>query len=341
MGGSKVLYFRVGLMVLGGLAAIVGVAAWIGAGRLQPAGERFETYFTESVQGLDPGAAVRFRGVQVGRVISIQLALSEYPDATRGTATQGGAAALVVVRFDVERSLTELRTPARETQAVDVGLRVRMSSQGLTGVTYLEADFLDPTRFPPMQVPWTPRYRVIPSAPSTLTQFQSQAEALLGELRQADVAGMVRDLRAVLDAVREQITTGEGYATLVGAADAMRSLDATLKAAGPATVEAVHAARDAAEALRQLLEGPLGGELTAASASLRSGLARLPAMLGTIEATARRLDAVGADANRDVGPLLRDLRATAENLRAITEQMRLYPSRFLFGAPPPQTEERR
>jgi ABC-type transporter Mla subunit MlaD len=134
---------------------------------------------------------------------------------------------------------------------------------------------------------------------------------------------------------------GEGYAALVGAADAMRSLDDTLRAAGPPAVDAITEARAAAVALRRLLEGPLGGELIAASASLRAALARLPATLATIEATARRLDAVGADANRDAGPLLRDLRATADNLRTITEQMRLYPSQFLFGQPPPRPEERR
>ena len=341
MGGSKALYFRVGLMVLAGLAAIVGVTIWIGADRLRPAGERFETYFSESVQGLDPGAAVRFRGVQVGRVSDIGLAFNLYPEAMRDTRMAEVAARLVVVRFEVDRNRIEMRGPAQQAETIAAGLRVRMSSQGLTGVTYLEADFLDPDRFPPLRVPWTPNYRVIPSAPSTLTQFQSQAEALLGELRQADLAGVVADLRGVLNVVREQMTTGEGYAALVGAADAMRSLDTTLQAAGPAAVDAVRETRDAAEALRKLLDGPLGGELTAASASLRAALARLPTTLATIESTARRLDGVGADANRDVGPLLRDLRATAENLRAITEQMRLYPSQFLFGQPPPRTEERR
>jgi ABC-type transporter Mla subunit MlaD len=341
MGGSRALYFRVGLMVLAGLAAIVGIAAWIGADRLRPAGDRFESYFTESVQGLDPGAAVRFRGVQVGRVTSIVLAFNEYAGAIRDIELQNVAARMVVVRFDVDRRSIEMRTPSQHAQAVAAGLRVRMASQGLTGVTYLEADFFDPGRFPEVRVPWLPRYRVIPSAPSTLTQFQSQAEALLAELREADLPAVLGDLRGLLAVVREQFATGEGYAALVGAADALRSIDAAARDAGPAMIAALNEARAAAEAVRRLTEGPLGSDVGAAAAALRTSLARLPATLAAAEAAVRRIDGIGADVSRDLGPLLRDLRVAADNLRAITEQMRQYPSQILFGQPPPRPEERR
>jgi paraquat-inducible protein B len=341
MGGSKALYFRVGLMVLGGLAAILGVALWIGADRLRPAGDTFETYFTESVQGLDPGAAVRFRGVQVGRVTSILLAFNEYADAMRDLELQNVASRMVVVRFDVDRRSIEMRSADQHAQAVRAGLRVRMSSQGLTGVTYLEADFFDPSRFPEPRVPWTPRFRVIPSAPSTLTQFQSQAEALLAELRQADLPAVLGELRGVLATVREQITSGEGYAALVGAADAMRSIDTTVRDAGPALVTALNEAGAAAEAVRKLVEGPLGSDVSAAATALRSSLARLPATLAAAETAVRRIDGIGADVSRDIGPLLRDLRVASDNLRAITEQMRQYPSQILFGQPPPRPDERR
>ena len=37
---------------------------------------------------------------------------------------------------------------------LDRGFRVRLASQGLTGVAYLEADYLDPERNPPLEIDW-------------------------------------------------------------------------------------------------------------------------------------------------------------------------------------------
>jgi paraquat-inducible protein B len=341
MGGSKALYLRVGAMVLAGLGAIVGVGLWIGADRLAPAGVTYETYFVESVQGLDPGAAVRFRGVQVGRVSSISLAFAEYTESMQNVRADDIAARLVVVRFQIDPRRAEFRSAEDHAAAVAAGLRVRMSSQGLTGVTYLEADFLDGARFPVPVVPWTPRYRVVPSVPSTLTQFQSQAEALLAELREADLTGVLGDLRSLFAVVREQLATGEGYAALVAAADAMRALDTTIRTAGPAATATLQETQAAAEAVRRLAEGPMGAELAAAAASLRAGLARLPNTLASAESAVRRLDGIGADVSRDIGPLLRDLRIAADNLRAVTEQARQFPSQIILGAPPPRPPEER
>lgn len=338
MKANQALYVRVGAVVLAGLGAIAAMVLWIGADSLRPTGERMETYFAESVQGLDPGAPVRFRGVEVGRVQSISLAFVEYREALANTRMDEPRARLVVVRFDADPRRVPRQDDQEFARMVASGLRVRMSSQGVTGVIYLEIDFLDPQRFPAEAVPWRPRDRVIPSVPSTLTQFQSQAEALLAQLREADIAGTLSDLRDLFGAFREQFVTGEGYAAMVAAADALRSLDATLRAAGPEAVATLAETRATAEALRRVAEGPLATDASAAANSLRTAMARLPGTLAAAESAARRLDSVGAEANRDIGPLLRDLRAAAENLRAVTEGMRQYPSQILFGAPPPRRE---
>jgi paraquat-inducible protein B len=340
MNPDQRLWVRVGAMVLGGIATIAGLTVWIGADVFRQRGQVFETYFSESVQGLDPGAAVRFRGVQLGRVTEVQLAFVDYRDALRAMPMEDARARLVVVRFDVAPGRLDAERQGRVQDAVGSGLRVRMASQGVTGVSYLELDFVDPRRYPVPSLPWTPRSPFVPSVPSTLTQFQSGAEALLAQLRDADLPGLLREATAALSAIREQLTAGEGYAALVAASDAMRSLDATLRAVSPAATGALAEAQAAAAAVRGLAQGPVVAEAQAAATSLRAGLARLPATLGAAEAAARRLDALGADATRDLPPLLRDLRIAADNLRAVTEQLRQYPSQLLLGAPPPRESGR-
>ena len=71
-------YFKIGVFVLGATAlAVVGIIV-LGAGKWFERSTTVETYFYESVQGLEIGAPVRLRGVRVGRVESIQLAREEY-----------------------------------------------------------------------------------------------------------------------------------------------------------------------------------------------------------------------------------------------------------------------
>ena len=66
--------FRVGVFSIGALVIGVGGLIWIGASRFFEDTVPFVTYFSESVQGLDPGSSVKYRGVPAGRVAKIRIA---------------------------------------------------------------------------------------------------------------------------------------------------------------------------------------------------------------------------------------------------------------------------
>ena len=65
---------QVGVFVID--ATVIGVAGaiWLGASRFLENTSLLVTYFSESVQGLEPGAAVKYRGVPAGRVEKIDIA---------------------------------------------------------------------------------------------------------------------------------------------------------------------------------------------------------------------------------------------------------------------------
>ncbi|MCS6921327.1 MAG: MlaD family protein [Elioraea sp.] len=336
---DKGLYFRVGLAILAGVAALLALVVWIGADTFRRRGFMFETYFAESVQGLDSGAQVRFRGVAIGTVREIAIAAAVYPEAMRGDIPRSEGARLVVVRFELFRDRL-VETSVQQFHAlVESGLRLRMASQGITGILYLEMDFLDPARFPPLIPPWPTKYPVIPAVPSTLAQFQSAAERLMARLNEVDFPGLVERIGALVDALTESVTVGEGYRLLVEGGDLLASLRRQSDAIGPRLEAAALEAERTARGLREIAESrELRGILAntaAASTELRNALARLPATLAATEQTIRRVEALVGEADRDLGPALRDLRLAADNLRALTEQARRYPSQMLFGEPPP------
>ena len=77
MNEARGAFLRVGLLVLGGLALVIGLV-WFFGGSTLSHGTLFETYFGESVQGLEVGAPVKYRGVTVGRVTDLGLVAAEY-----------------------------------------------------------------------------------------------------------------------------------------------------------------------------------------------------------------------------------------------------------------------
>ena len=76
--GDKAAFLRVGLLLAGGVVAAVGLVLFLSRGQVRN-GVAFETYFHESVQGLDVGAPVKFRGVTLGQVTEIALVSAIYP----------------------------------------------------------------------------------------------------------------------------------------------------------------------------------------------------------------------------------------------------------------------
>ena len=66
--------FEVGIFVIIATAIGIGAVVWLGASRFFQETQHFVTYFSESVQGLDPGSSVKYRGVPAGRVDTISIA---------------------------------------------------------------------------------------------------------------------------------------------------------------------------------------------------------------------------------------------------------------------------
>lgn len=318
--------FSVGLLVLAGAVLLVGFVLFLTADRLRSGDALFETYTRESVQGLEVGSPVRYRGVQIGRVAGIALAAAEY----RRPAGENfaGAFQLVVVRFTVDLARTG-DIPSTEG-AVAAGLRTRLATQGLTGVTYIELDFVDPDRFPAPSVPWQPIHPVIPNQPSTAAQVQTAAETLLRRLEGVPVEEIVANLNGVLLDIRSRLESPEADALLRESAALLQDLRGQVDQAQiPAAIGEL---RGAAAGVRGLAEGrevrALLAELTRTTQELR----RVAQSLGP---TVGRVNATVGDVQADLAPILRDLRAATSNLRETTEALRRSPSQALLGAPPP------
>ncbi|GGC63502.1 glycerophosphoryl diester phosphodiesterase [Siccirubricoccus deserti] len=336
---SRGLYLRVGGLVVAGLVLAVGFVLFLTANRFGSGAVMYETYIRESVQGLEVGAPVRYRGVAIGRVAEVGLVSAQY---RRPAGDSFGAAfQLVFVRFMVDAAKIG-ETPSVE-DAIAQGLRVRMASQGITGVNYLEVDFVDPERFPPREVPWEPRYTYIPAIPSTVAQVQNAAEALLNRLQDANLPGVISNVAELIADLRAQVHDGDFAKTLQEASQLLRVLHSQAEGADvPGTMAEL---RGAATDARELITAPqvkqMLASLAAAAADVRTATARLPGSVQTLDAGLRTARSATSDIQAELAPILRDLRTAVANLRDTTEQLRRYPSQAIFGSPPPPPPEAR
>ncbi len=347
---EKLSYFKIGLFVISAtIIAVIGVVV-LGAGALLQKKTILETYIDESVQGLDVGSAVKFRGVSIGKVERITLTSVEYATRRRYVLVRAGLTSDIF-----QFPLANAGSPGFTTE-ISKGLRVRLAAQGLTGTAYLEVDYLDPARNPPLEIDWQPRFPYVPSAQSRITQLSEAVERILRNIEEIDIQritdGIEKSLATITKVAEGANLEGVGKqaAALLGEVrDTNRKLIELV--AGPELKATLADSAAAAGSARQILER--------AEKPLNQMLADLPKALDGVNRVVQRLDSASADLpdssaqmkqtlqrlNRliasqqyEIQTTVQNLRSISESFKEITDNSKKYPSQTLFGAPPPPSK---
>ena len=333
---TRAVYLRVGLLIVGGIGLLVALI-WFLSGARITSGTVFESYFSESVQGLEVGAAVKYRGVTIGRVTDVGLVTAEY-GTNETMAPESTTYRLVFVRYVVDTR--KIGQAPDIPAAVGLGLRVRLASQGITGLSYLELDFVNPTRYPALDVPWKPRAEYIPSMPSTFFQVQDAAQQMLAKLNALDIDKIAQQVSDLLTELRANLASGDVHTTLAETTTLMRTITEAVRAADiPALTAEI---RHSSASVRDVVQGDqvrkLLGNAGLAAERLSTAAARLPPLIASLQSTTQRAGNGTADLEQGLVPLLRDMKATTQNLRELTESLRRYPAQ-VFAQPPPRAAE--
>lgn len=315
---------RVGGFVIVGIVAILGIGLLL-SGRTLERGTPYETYFQESVEGLDVGTAVKYRGVTIGKITDIGLVSAEYPPPSRDSLSDK-VWRQIVVRFEVDRR--KLGEVPNVQRAVDLGLRVQSVPKGITGVSNLELSFVNPADYPVQNVPWTPLSAVVPSRPSTLAQVQEAAVRILSGLTKLDLQGLVANLDTLVASLNRQVATGDVHLALTNVNLLLKTLNTQVQAADiPATTADFRELSNGAKT-RRLID-----QLDQTTANLTKATAALPQLLAVGQSTVGRADEATADLQLQLAPVLENLRATTQNLRDLSATLSRNPGVVL--APPP------
>ncbi|WP_045211486.1 MlaD family protein [Desulfonatronovibrio magnus] len=169
-------YYTIGIFVSIGIILIFAALIILGAGALWRVHVVIETYVDESIQGIDIGSQVKMRGVQIGNVQQVSFVNIKYPEAH--DAQQRYVLLEISLSLKSFGDITPEEFQQFLAQEVLEGLRIRMLPMGITGSAYIEMDYMDPARHPPLPIDWTPEYPYVPSAPGTFTRLEETFESL-------------------------------------------------------------------------------------------------------------------------------------------------------------------
>ncbi|HEX7387110.1 MAG TPA: MlaD family protein [Castellaniella sp.] len=164
-----------------------------------------ELHFDQSVRGLKVGAAVDFHGLEIGKVVDIDV---EY-DSRRKRFYVRVRALVYPMRFsDAYRSLVKAEH-GKEGRAlleplIQHGLRAQLRSASLlTGQQYVALDFFpDQKGIPVPQSPATTSGYLVPTIPGNFDRLQGQLANIVTKLDAVPLDGIGKELQANLKVLR-------------------------------------------------------------------------------------------------------------------------------------------
>jgi len=280
---SQTNHWKLGLFVVAGIGLGLATVFWIGLRRLNRDSIPVVTYFDESVQGLDVGSPVKFRGVTLGTVATITVA----PD-------------LRHVEVWMRIYSDELRRMGFDPDGPrDPLLRPQLASAGITGVKFVQFDTFPPERYKEVDLPFAvPESYYVPAVPSTLKSLEELANDFVARLpKLQDQLGDTlmeakKSLRNLADLVGWVKSDESGVRKLIGSLD--------------------EAARTLKKAIREAELGQTTGSVRAAAGSvggtasqLGGQSAQLEATLVALRETLEAVRALAARLERDPSALLR------------------------------------
>ncbi len=322
----KANYYKIGVFVIIGFIIVVAGIIVFGAGKFFRKKVTIETYFDQSVQGLDVGAPLKLQGVPIGNVSEIAFVFNDYkteynyvlvraeiyPDMVGPRLSRGG-----ILDEEERKKLLE--------GMIEKGVRLELSSQGITGVAFLNMVELDPKRFSALQIDWKPDYFYVPSSPGTITLITQAVENLTQKIEAIDIKGIADKVDQLLTTTNKVVEDAQ----IASVSQDIRRLVASLED-NSKKLDAILESEDVQQSLKDLSE---------ALKNIETSSQEFPKTVAEINRTLREINRFISDKQDQSDLVLDDIRRISENFNELMDTAKKYPSWVLFGNPPPRLDE--
>ncbi|MDP5239439.1 MlaD family protein [Uliginosibacterium sp. 31-16] len=286
----------VGLFVICLGAAAIMAFWWVSGGAQDTT--KYLIISPKSVTGLNPQAAVRYRGVRVGKVIDVDL--------------QDSREVSILIRIDSDVPVTR-------------GTRARIGTQGLTGQGFIQLDDDGSDPAPPKSI-IAGGPGLIPMQPGLMDQATDSAQEIIGRLRKSSER---------MEQVLSPENVARIDQTLKNLAASSASLEKALsQTAGLAADMRRFSSPENAERLTATLEQiqTMSKQLSPAVDDFRKALAKVDAAGTRIDKLGGDVQAsLTADTLPRVNQLMLELQTNTQQLSRVLDDIERSPQLLLLG----------
>lgn len=310
--------YKLGLFVVSALISLFIVLFILGGRSLFEPKIIIETYFDESVSGLDVGAPVRFRGITAGEVVAIELSDVLYESAV----PRENRKSYVIVRSEINGTKSTAEEWNRNIEiSIERGLRATTQLAGITGQQYLSFDYTQADV--ELNFDWDPDYPYVPSTKNSTGKIVSGIQSLISRLDEADINTLVSNINILLETLNKSIGLVD--------VEALNAQLLTLLINTNQMVKGVDGVVSDPE-VKVIISS-----IAQISQSLNSSLSDegdINTLIKDLDRAAVRLDVIMADNQPEINYVMKDLRVTVENLKSFSETLKNQPSSIIFSSEP-------
>lgn len=324
---TKVNFYKIGIFVIIGIIILILLVIGLGSSKYFQSKTYLETYFNESIQGLQNGSAVRYRGITIGHVDKVSLLSQAYTNDQIKNIT-------IYDRYIyVKIAITDPRLEKYEGFLNDLpaqikqGLRIRIASESITGGAYLEVTYLDP-QTPYFEPTWTTTHLYLPSASSTFTQFMGSIGDVFLDMKKAKINELSTSMTTLARTANKAIKQARLAHLSQSTIDTLQQIDNTAQSYS-ALANKLNSVLDnapIAETFNNLNTLTLSLQQTSQEAAKT-----LAALMQAINHSNQLLLQMHAQS----GTILTNMNTASSNLKVFANNAKEYPSQLLFGNPPP------
>ena len=314
---------------------VIGIVIF-GGGKFFTETVKYVMFFDHSVKGLNVGAPVVFRGVEIGSVDSVVI----LADTEKLTVDIPVVIAIEPDRFQTTGEIKLAKSPYERAKAlIERGLRAQLAVESIvTGQLMIEMDFLPdtPVRLKGMDLGY-PEIPTIPSSFEKLTQI----------LKKVPIEEIFEKLLSALNNVEKVLGAPELMDTVQNLNKATQNANQLIQSADKMVKDAdtlVQNVNQQVDPLSENLQGAFGdarkllqnadGQIQPVSAKLQDALVSARKALDGAETTLATIDTFAAARSAfriKLDASLEEIAAASRSVRALTEYLERHPEALLQG----------